>query len=348
MPVPANAEFQIRIIKDPYGCEKSAKYGLPSGGISMYRRVMNSSNLAMNGQFSADRTTVNPQGSIMWDGREASLESQFVDATLGHAQGAAAPTSAQISEGVAFESGVYTAQSFDLKAGSLTANNGTGGPVALANDQPFTPATGLEGMTMFDAWTGSRNLMQASIKRGQDIFNNRQFTVMGVAGTNDTLGNPTSATCAGCHSNQNIGSSVNAGGKHLGIGDNSSADQSGNQTSATVLPPTSDEPLMSFLCPRDINGKSIIPFFSNPVTINGITYDDFRTTDPGMAMVSGKCKDLGKFKIPRLRGLAARAPYFHGGNAASLGQVVDFYNQRFNLELSRQERQDLINFLGSL
>lgn len=348
LPIPANAEFQVRIIHDPYGCENNATYGLPSGGISMYRRVMNSSNLTMNGQFSSDHTTVNVQGAIMWDGREASLESQFRDATLGHAQAANAPTSQQIDDGVAFESGVFTAQSFDNLAKSLTANGATGGPQALSNDPPFLPATGLEGMTMFDAWANTRSAAQASIKRGQDIFNNRQFTFRGVAGANDVFGNPATGTCAGCHNNQNIGSSTNAGGKHLGIGDNSAVDQSGNQNTATVLPPAQDQPLFSFLCPRDASGNSIIPFFSNPVTIGGITYDDFRTTDPGMALISGKCKDLGKFKIPRLRGLASRAPYFHGGNAATIADVVDFYNKRFSLELNKQERQDLINFLGSL
>jgi len=348
LPIPANAEYQVRVIRDPYGCENNATYGLPSGGISVYRRVMNSANLTMNGQFSSDRSTINSQGSIMWDGREASLESQFQDATLGHAQAAVAPSTEQIAAGVAFESGVFTAQSFDNDARSLAANGATGGPVALSDDPPFLPATGLEAMTMFDSWTDSRSAAQASIKRGQDIFNNRQFTFRGVAGANDTLGNPATGTCAGCHSNQNVGGSVNAGGKHLGIGDNSSSDQSGNQTSATVLPPSGDQPLFSFLCRRDANGNSIIPFFSNPVTIDGIVYDDFRTSDPGMALISGKCKDLGKFKVPRLRGLASRAPYFHGGNAADLSDVVDFYNRRFDLGLNQQERRDLINFLGTL
>lgn len=30
-------------------------------------------------------------------------------------------------------------------------------------------------------------------------------------------------------------------------------------------------------------------------------------------------------KVPILRGVAARAPYFHGGNAAILNAVVNFY-----------------------
>ena len=44
------------------------------------------------------------------------------------------------------------------------------------------------------------------------------------------------------------------------------------------------------------------------VTVNGKSYDEFKTSDPGQALITGQCKDLGKFKVPRLRGLAARAP----------------------------------------
>jgi len=50
----------------------------------------------------------------------------------------------------------------------------------------------------------------------------------------------------------------------------------------------------------------------------------------------------------QLRGLAARAPYFASGSAADLGAVVDFYDRRFNIGLSAQERTDLINFLSVL
>jgi cytochrome c peroxidase len=41
-----------------------------------------------------------------------------------------------------------------------------------------------------------------------------------------------------------------------------------------------------------------------------------QTTDPGRAMITGKWADIGKFRGPILRGLAARAPYFHNGSAA--------------------------------
>ena len=49
-----------------------------------------------------------------------------------------------------------------------------------------------------------------------------------------------------------------------------------------------------------------------------------------------------------LRGLAARAPYFHIGAAADLRGVVNFYDQRFSMHLTEQQKSDLIAFLNSL
>jgi cytochrome c peroxidase len=71
-------------------------------------------------------------------------------------------------------------------------------------------------------------------------------------------------------------------------------------------------------------------------------------TDPGRALISGQCKDVGKFKGPILRGLAARAPYFHNGSAATLMDVVNFYDQRFSIGFTEQQKQDLVNFLNTL
>jgi cytochrome c peroxidase len=72
------------------------------------------------------------------------------------------------------------------------------------------------------------------------------------------------------------------------------------------------------------------------------------TTDPGRAFVTGKFADLSKFKSPTLRGLAARAPYFHNGSAVSLMDVVNFYDTRFSIGFTDQEKADLVAFLNSL
>ena len=81
---------------------------------------------------------------------------------------------------------------------------------------------------------------------------------------------------------------------------------------------------------------------------NKTTFEVKRTTDPGRALITGAWKDIGKMKGPILRGLSSRAPYFHNGSARTLGDVVDFYNTRFNMGLTAQERQDLIAFLSAL
>jgi cytochrome c peroxidase len=57
---------------------------------------------------------------------------------------------------------------------------------------------------------------------------------------------------------------------------------------------------------------------------------------------------MSLFKGPILRSLAARAPYFHNGSAATLAEVVEFYNTRFNIGLSAQEKSDLVAFLKAL
>jgi cytochrome c peroxidase len=72
------------------------------------------------------------------------------------------------------------------------------------------------------------------------------------------------------------------------------------------------------------------------------------TTDPGRALISGKCADVGSIVMQQLRGLAARAPYFANGSAKSLHEVIDFYDRRFDMKLTDAEKDDLIYFLGAL
>jgi len=72
------------------------------------------------------------------------------------------------------------------------------------------------------------------------------------------------------------------------------------------------------------------------------------TEDPGRALISGRCADAGAFVMQQFHGFAARAPYFANGSAATLKDVVDFYERRFKLGLAAQEKQDLINFLRVL
>jgi len=64
--------------------------------------------------------------------------------------------------------------------------------------------------------------------------------------------------------------------------------------------------------------------------------------------VTGLCGDVNRTKGPVLRGLAARAPYFHNGAARDLNEVLNFYNQRFQMNLTDKEKSQFIAFLNSL
>jgi len=87
--------------------------------------------------------------------------------------------------------------------------------------------------------------------------------------------------------------------------------------------------------------------------------DNEQPLDPGRYRVTGLDKDRGSFLTPSLRDVALTAPYMHDGKLKTLKDVVDFYAGKGNsnpylddriarIELSGQERSDLVEFLKSL
>jgi hypothetical protein len=54
-------------------------------------------------------------------------------------------------------------------------------------------------------------------------------------------------------------------------------------------------------------------------------------------MVTGRWNDIGNFKGPVLRALAARAPFFHDGSAATRADVIAFYETRFQIGFTDRE-----------
>jgi len=331
LPIPEGAEFSVQSVDNPYGCNDLST-------LSMYRRPLPTTNL-------------NFLSTLMWDGREstppgtqkitypdtgqllADLAHQAMDATTGHAQGAA-PTPSQIQDIVNFETALRTAQAFDYEAGYLNSGNATGGPVALAwepffigiNDSfpasfgfnPTGAAFDPNIFSLFDSWGNSRTPSRASIARGQALFNSKPITISGVSGINDVAGLPASfsGTCGTCHDTPNVGHHSVSAPLNIGVADLSSA--------------------------LDL---SYLPVFT---LVNNSTGATIQTTDPGRALISGKWADIGKVKGPILRGLASRAPYFHNGSASSLAEVLAFYQMRFNIGFTAQEKADLIAFLNSL
>ena len=67
-------------------------------------------------------------------------------------------------------------------------------------------------------------------------------------------------------------------------------------------------------------------------------------TDPLHAQRSA----TGGYRITPLRALWQHAPYFHDGSAATLQDVVDHYDQHFELGLLAPEKSDLVEFLKSI
>lgn len=310
LPPAVDLQFEVTSVVDPYKCTTTAATGLTSpttGILSVYRRPLPAANLG----FIAN---------IMWDGREPTLESQAVNATLIHAQANAAPAATRKAQIVAFEKGLFSAQIFDNRAHLLTAKNATGGPVALSLQQskfyigmnnpdgldtrnaPFNPNI----FELYKPWAGllgedSESQQRRSIARGEAIFN--------------------SGFCGTCHNTPGVGSRSVDEFRDIG-------------TSDSVNVPN-----------LDITG---LPVFTLTCKKGPLAKLVFKVTDPGRALITGQCADIGRFKSPGMRGLAARAPYFHNGSAATLGDLVDFYSRRFTFTLSAQQKQDLVNFLASL
>jgi cytochrome c peroxidase len=56
----------------------------------------------------------------------------------------------------------------------------------------------------------------------------------------------------------------------------------------------------------------------------------------------------GQYRTTPLRALWQHAPYFHDGSAPDLPAVVEHYDQHFTLNLTADQKRDLVEFLKSL
>src|SRR4029077_19227793 len=95
--VSRNAEFMLESVDDPYGFASASEF-------SLFRRVLPSTNLRFLTAVMADgRETHAPFKPPMDAGADmadlvASFKGQAINATLGHAQAAGAPTDAQVQQ----------------------------------------------------------------------------------------------------------------------------------------------------------------------------------------------------------------------------------------------------------
>src|SRR5262249_46134246 len=80
--------------------------------------------------------------------------------------------------------------------------------------------------------------------------------------------------------------------------------------------------------------------------------------DIGAAAATGRYEDLHRFKVPQLRRISQLGPYFHDNSAATLEEVVDYFNSDdYNgskdgalnpIHMNAEERQNLLAFLNIL
>ncbi|MBZ5577386.1 MAG: hypothetical protein LAP40_12570 [Acidobacteriia bacterium] len=345
---PKKVEFTIEVVRDPTGCNTSREYGLQSAQptVSVYRRPRPAANLKYvlsGGQpivlktgllADVDPETGKPVSmNLMTDAREATLKTQAISAVLGHEQARVVPTPQQIDRIVQYESQVYVAQMAHIFGGPLAVPGGPAGlgvaalrdhPAGVLGDNESDPVFGL-----FTAWKGN-DYYRSSVARGADLFMNRQFWIRDTAHINSIgLGNPLKRTCATCHNAQMTGQDLSAGWVDVGT------TNFPTWTEPNTWAESSELPVFKITCSRDADPH---PYLGR------IIY----TTDPGRALISGRCVDVGSIVMQQLRGLSGRAPYFANGSAKTLREVVDFYDRRFDMKLSDEEKEDLINFLGAL
>jgi cytochrome c peroxidase len=360
--MPVKPQFTIAVVHDPYGCAitNDPKTGLPV--VSVYRRPLPTSNLRYLSTIMFDgRETLMPLNSAQTfqNNMNFDLTDQATSAVLTHAQGVA-PTAAQLAEIVQFEMGLTTAQIHDDDAGSLHAHGASGGPVALStqsyhpgvNDvlgaDPAGAAFNPNAFSLYTAWEKNgghdkwddreKNEAREQIAAGEKLFNTQPAIITGVRGLNDNaaLGSPAAitGTCTTCHDTPNVGNHSVA--LPLDIATSRLAE---NETSPAIVLglrelSAPDLPVYEIRgCPDPLSqGKTV----------------NYYTSDPGKGLVTGLCADVNRGKGPILRGLAARAPYFHNGAAANLEELVNFYNQRFQMNFTNKQKKELIAFLNSL
>jgi cytochrome c peroxidase len=367
MPVPASAEFSISVVHDPYGCALRIDPKTRQLTASVYRRPLPTANLSLLSAIMFDgRETLQPltNAETFTANLRADLVHQAMDATLNHAEAAASPSDAQLNSIVDFELAIFSGQLWDYQAGSLSGGGAKGGPIYLS-DQLYYPgindslgadpdgvAFSPVSMTLYSAWeasSGSRRddrrdddhaKARAAIAAGEKLFNSAPMTISNVRGLNDNaaLNRPTTfaGTCATCHDTPNVGHHSLPLPLDIGTGHSSNPNFETDPVVAAAVNELSQPDLPLFLisgCPNPFNAGQA---------------ESFYTTDPGKALASGHCADFNRVKGPILRGLAARAPYFHNGAAANLQELVNFYNLRFNMALNDTQKNELIAFLNSL
>ncbi|WP_294298405.1 hypothetical protein [uncultured Sphingomonas sp.] len=343
-------DFRIDVVRDPTTCNVDARYGLtsPSPQISVFRRPRPVANFkyieAMGFAYDPkaglplpiDPDTGKPvSGNLMADARVPSLTAQMRDAAGTHLAFAKKMNAGDVARILDFERRLYVAQAVDRTGGALDAAGAAGGPRTLQVSPPGRLGSqGKPVWSEFEAWEKAPPAEKASwppavrayresVARGARVFRDKTFLISDTAGINSPIGfgNPVRNSCVFCHNMSYMGMDVAPGQVDLGT------------TNAPFADPQPHLPLFRVTCtgkPHPHYGRTIL------------------THDPGYALTTGRCADVGRITLQTLRGLSARAPYFSNGSAKTLRDVIDYYERRYTIGYSEQEKQDLVNLMSAL
>jgi hypothetical protein len=317
---------------------------------------------------------------VLWDGRQNihNLNMQVKAAARTLMLGPNV-NDAQANDVATFMTSVFTAQDVTNGVGLLSILGADGGAhnlrqLALSSSAPCVPMTDpaqaaapgfvppvtppasrcTDPTRPFNLYTSWSKLPSrtgfASVARGEELFNSRQFTFPAIPGT---------FSCTACHTTTNVGNfpfvDPNNAAPNASLFVRYGLDSpeflaqlaSRDGRLRSFVERTKGLPVYSITptVPPAECGPAILPDLKTGQPIQSTLN---RSTDPGRAMVTGLCADLGGFKPPILRGLATRAPYFHNGAAETIEDVVNFYDTIFQAKFTHQDRADLAAFLRSL
>jgi hypothetical protein len=308
--VKPTAEFSVVAVDDPYGWSTTSAF-------SNFRRIIATANEAH-------------ESSALWTSGPGDVRTTITNVMVGgvklHEETTVTISADVAAAGADFLMGLSFAQEIDFSAGKLDVAGATGGPQNVSSEPFYIGINALggdsqtgapfdnESMDMYDAWETSPDDDRQRIGRGESAFYTVDIEITNVPGINDALGQEVvHGHCTTCHNTPNIGNHSEFRMIDLGL------------TAPERRSP--DVPLVTLL--------------------NKTTGETRQTTDVGRGLSTGLWADIGRFKVPTLRGVGARAPYFHDGSAATLSDVLNFYEHRFGVDFGGAQ-DDIIAFLQSL
>ena len=284
---PGGAQFAVTAVDDPYNCNTNPVTGLTStttGIVSTYRRPLPSTNL---GFLSA----------IMWDGREPSLSSQATDATLG-------PRAGQYAAHRRAGGRDRRIRKRHIRRPSLRRSGGQPGRRRQHRRSGCTVAATAEFLHRRERSAGTESApvpftsqifdlyrpwlaCRASATVAPDVNRSRAARRCSTIPTSTSLTFRASTTISASRAFRDSAAPATTRPTWA-------TTRSRRRSTSAFPTPVEKPPVL------DISG---LPVFTLTCTQGPLAGQIYKVTDAGKAMISGQCKDIGRFKGPFCVGL---------------------------------------------